>query len=609
MNTFKGDGKDSSLLFSWTDVGTAPARLPVYSAKRDERSQYVNSKGSESTGGTPAEPQKLAVGERLRATRTKPHNRSGEELTSPSRSKESQVLSTYMGGGKIGIWPLSVYGVDVFSDLSALLPQTRALEMSEQAECADTPTPASLHPEDYSAMRPLGSLSMRSDDSSKEEWKLPLLIPRGDMVTKHASVSHWIEGTTILNEYALLKSVGKGTSGKVRLAYSLSRNESVAIKVIPRPREKRRAIGTACNSATARMEALQREIRVMKQLRHKSIVSLFEVIDDPDTEKLYIVMQYIDNGPIARLDREGNCDPIPPEDLTNYARQILAGMEYLQRHGIVHRDIKPENILVNSKKCAFISDFGVAAILGGDDEMCLHRFEGTPLFMPPEVFCSVDPSPCVGDVGADGTNNANSVHNGRGGKSDVRKQLLFAMDVWSLGVTFYTLLVGSVPFKTIGDIQNTLQSPVVIPDVVPEPWRLILQWMLSPLPEHRPTVSELRLRVKKMIRQDVAKQRSEVMNSSASQKCPGGCSAPTSPLPFDLHRPAPAAGPPSAWQCKSWGHPVTREHIVERAPMANNTPYDSLISYSEANASPAGEGCLQVQESTYHARRWNPTIA
>lgn len=102
----------------------------------------------------------------------------------------------------------------------------------------------------------------------------------------------------------------------------------------------------------------------MKNLRHSNIASVYEIIDDPNADKVYLVMQYIENGPIAhiqvRSDSDEVCEPIPPVELARAARQIFAGLQYLHRHGIVHRDLKPDNILMSRDKHVYLVDFGVA---------------------------------------------------------------------------------------------------------------------------------------------------------------------------------------------------------------------------------------------------------
>jgi len=164
---------------------------------------------------------------------------------------------------------------------------------------------------------------------------------------------------------------------------------------------------------------------------------------------MYLVMQYVEHGAIATVQDDGTCSAtLDIETLTQYARQLCAGLQYLHGHGVVHRDIKPDNILRGRDGTVYLSDFGVAELLdqGSDDDdgddaddggengspekqtkkaakarrhaPSVFDTQGTVAFMAPELF---------------------SVSAERGAQGE-------AIDVWALGVTFYCLLHGRVPF-------------------------------------------------------------------------------------------------------------------------------------------------------------------
>ncbi|CAD2222850.1 Protein tyrosine kinase/Protein kinase domain/Kinase-like, putative [Angomonas deanei] len=234
----------------------------------------------------------------------------------------------------------------------------------------------------------------------------------------------------------------------------------------------------------------------MKALRHRNIVSVYEVIDDPTASKLYLIMQYIDGGAIASVSvEEGTdivCTPIEPVQLMIYARQMLSGLEYLHRHNVVHRDIKPDNILVSKSGTVYLADFGVAETFDNHFRermqnllqesmmysMAMSRAgnqpggpqvlgkKGTLLFMAPELW-------------------ENQKVYGR------------PIDMWALGVTLYVLLTGKLPFKNTEDIPDP--NKLEVPSDYGEAWQELLLGLLEYDPERRLTVQRARSLVKEML--------------------------------------------------------------------------------------------------------------
>ena len=257
------------------------------------------------------------------------------------------------------------------------------------------------------------------------------------------------EGSKMLNQYLVLDDLGRGSCGKVKLAFDTERNVTVAIKIVRKPS------GSAFHYAS--QESIRREIAVMKKLRHRHIVALLEVIDDPAASKMYIVMQHIDNGAIGKVQPDLTCKAIAPKALLKYARQITAGLEYLHRHRICHRDIKPENILVNVNGEAFLADFGVSEMMGG--KKGVQGKSGTLLFMSPEL---------LRDREADG----------------------YAVDMWALGVTLWGLLVGKLPFASEAEILDMNFMPELKEDHRSAMWAPLLRQLLDRNSATRMTAKE-----------------------------------------------------------------------------------------------------------------------
>ena len=122
-------------------------------------------------------------------------------------------------------------------------------------------------------------------------------------------------------------------------------------------------------------------------------MSLHEIIDDEENDKLYLVLDDCPGGEIMswkaselRFKPNNGAEYFSEDDIRGFLKDILDGIEYLHSEGVVHRDIKPANILVTEDRCAKICDFGVAQRLADKDDDILENTEGTYHFMPPECW-------------------------------------------------------------------------------------------------------------------------------------------------------------------------------------------------------------------------------
>ncbi|CUF38816.1 protein kinase, putative [Bodo saltans] len=225
-------------------------------------------------------------------------------------------------------------------------------------------------------------------------------------------------------------------------------------------------LGRAIPQMDQKELALRREIAIMKKLRHKNIVALFEVIDDPAAEKLYLVMQFIDRGCIGSVRPDGTCERLSLHQVLQLTRQVAAGIDYLHQHGIVHRDIKPENILYSSEERYFITDFGVSDLqtttttaAGGPSPFeYASKRAGTRQFMAPELFASTPLLPSAPSAVSTEYNkqqreasshksSSTSRAQPRGSSTAAKKSLSIApaIDVWALAVSVLALVSGRLP--------------------------------------------------------------------------------------------------------------------------------------------------------------------
>ena len=136
------------------------------------------------------------------------------------------------------------------------------------------------------------------------------------------------------------------------------------------------------------------EIAIMKKLNHENLIKLHKVIDDQEQDKLYMIIDFAEQGPILDWDEEQeiffqpadkNVKSFPEEQIRYWFRGIVSGLDYLHQNNIIHRDLKPQNILIDAQNNAKIADFGQSCFFEGKDIQA--KTEGTYQFLAPEC-CS-----------------------------------------------------------------------------------------------------------------------------------------------------------------------------------------------------------------------------
>jgi serine/threonine protein kinase len=215
-------------------------------------------------------------------------------------------------------------------------------------------------------------------------------------------------GEKVVNEFAFVRPLGRGSFGKVKLAVHNKSGQEYAVKILNKANLMK---------VHGAIEKVHQEIRIMKAMNHPNIIKIYAIIDDPDEYKMYLVMEFLEGGQIFDIDQTGmgRSPPIERERLKKHIVGIAQGLMYLHGKGIVHRDIKPENILLDKHDNVKLADFGVSSTCeSGHDVMT--GTEGSPAFLPPEEFRGV---PVQGR----------------------------AQDVWAFGVTVYTMMFGKLPFR------------------------------------------------------------------------------------------------------------------------------------------------------------------
>ncbi|EKF31420.1 protein kinase, putative,serine/threonine protein kinase, putative [Trypanosoma cruzi marinkellei] len=181
--------------------------------------------------------------------------------------------------------------------------------------------------------------------------------------------------------------LGVGSYSKVLLCYNLEDKVYYALKVFNRMKLQRKVLGVDCA-----LHKVNLEIAIMKKLRHNNIVALVEVIDDPRSRKIYLVLELAERGEIMSMRNDGTVIPmddnktLPESEVVRVMRSVVSAAMYTHRLGIVHRDIKPQNILLTSDGDVKLSDFGASIVV--DNSATRVRREGSVAFMPPEMLVS-----------------------------------------------------------------------------------------------------------------------------------------------------------------------------------------------------------------------------
>ncbi|KAG6027369.1 hypothetical protein E4U41_000944 [Claviceps citrina] len=326
----------------------------------------------------------------------------------------------------------------------------------------------------------VASAPVAAIDSAPEER-------RGGRSRQDHSRSH--KGTTKFGDFILGNTIGEGEFGKVKLGWKQDSSVQVAIKLI-----KRDTVG----GNPSRLGKIRREVTILQGVHHPNIVRLIDMIE---TDRyIGIILEYASGGEL--FDYILNHRYLKDSSARRLFSQLVSGVGYLHKKGIVHRDLKLENLLLDRNRNIIITDFGFANTFDPNEElleeeelnltdresvkrMGLDRVKsngmrkgdlmqtscGSPCYAAPELVVS------------------DSLYTGR------------KVDVWSCGVILYAMLAGYLPFdddpaNPEGDNINLLykyivSTPLTFPEYVTPHARDLLRRILVPNPRKRADLFEV----------------------------------------------------------------------------------------------------------------------
>jgi serine/threonine protein kinase len=232
-----------------------------------------------------------------------------------------------------------------------------------------------------------------------------------------------MEEIHIINQYTIIGVLGHGSCGNVYLATDNEKNK-FALKEVSKT--CMRKFKTNCSS----VDSARKEIAIMKKIDHPNVIKLFEVLDDPNQDVIYMIFEYCKNGPVIQIsDGDKATTPLKLSQCREYFAQLTVAIDYLHHNDIIHRDIKPENLLLNDKYQLKVADFGISFAFGDS----INKKTGSPAFLAPEILTK---------------------------KFENTLEYMERADIWAMGITLYCFAFGKVPFwgKTLEDLFHNIKS-------------------------------------------------------------------------------------------------------------------------------------------------------
>src|SRR5436309_2460907 len=248
--------------------------------------------------------------------------------------------------------------------------------------------------------------------------------PRTRAGTTHAGQPMLEPGAILAQRYEILQILGEGGMGAVYKAMDRELSRPVALKVI-RP-------DLAGNEAI--LDRFKQELLLAREVTHKNVIRIYDLGEAEGVK--FITMEYVEGEDLRTLIHEKT--KLAPEEAVEIMQQVCRALEAAHSVGIIHRDLKPQNVMRDKSGRILVMDFGLARTLEGDGMTQTGALVGTMDYMSPEQALG--------------------------------KELDQRSDVFAMGLIFYELLTGKMPYRADSAIASLLKrtqqraDPVVTHD-------------------------------------------------------------------------------------------------------------------------------------------------
>ncbi len=267
----------------------------------------------------------------------------------------------------------------------------------ECPQCQYSNPPGTIHC--VKCATPLGIANEMTADGVSESWSAPARSKVSEEVT--ASPPALEPGKVLGGRYEIVELLGEGGMGAVYKARDRELDRLVALKVIHPELARNPQI----------LQRFKQELILARQITHKNVIRIFD-LGAADGIK-FITMEYVEGQDLKSLLRQGQ--KFTAEDAAGIIQQVCRALNAAHVANVVHRDLKPQNIMLDKQGKVLVMDFGIARSMEMSGLTQTGTLMGTPEYMSPEQA--------------------------KGEEIDARS------DLFTLGVIFYELLVGKVPFQ------------------------------------------------------------------------------------------------------------------------------------------------------------------